>query len=141
MPYKDPDRARAYLREWQKRNRDKCNAYTRAWNEKNPEKHKAIQNKSNHRRYEGRSKEEIRDMCYRQKYGLTLDQVEEMYEVQGGRCAICQRPLDRYTVDHDHETNKVRGLLCTACNTGIGHLGDSIEMLERALDYLRCHTD
>jgi hypothetical protein len=40
-------------------------------------------------------------------------------------------------VDHDHNTGAVRGLLCHSCNTGLGHLGDSVETLARALDYLQ----
>jgi len=63
-------------------------------------------------------------------------------EFQGGSCALCQKPLARLSRrinidhDHDHEMNEVRGLLCTGCNTGLGHLGDNIEGIERAIYYL-----
>lgn len=69
------------------------------------------------------------------QYGLTAAQVEEMKK---GGCHICGRHV-RLAIDHDHDTGAVRGVLCHACNTGIGKLGDSIEGLERALEYLKRH--
>jgi hypothetical protein len=59
-----------------------------------------------------------------QKYGLTKEQYEELSIRQGGVCGCCKRdkPL---TVDHDHATNTIRGLLCDDCNKGIGCLGDT----------------
>ena len=61
------------------------------------------------------------------KYKLTLEQYDEMFEQQNGVCAICSGVnLDgrRLVVDHDHKTNKVRGLLCTGCNTKLGIVED-----------------
>ena len=59
---------------------------------------------------------------------------------QNGRCAICGVPEyelpSRLYIDHDHETGKVRGLLCPSCNTGLGHLKDDPEVLLRACIYL-----
>lgn len=71
----------------------------------------------------------------RSKYGLTVEQYERMVDQQGGRCAICRR-AGRLHVDHNHNTGEVRGLLCMNCNTGIGHLGDDVEVLGRAIGYL-----
>ena len=57
---------------------------------------------------------------------------------QGGRCAICcEVPRRRLVVDHIHGTSLIRGLLCDKCNSGLGKLGDTIEGLERAIEYLR----
>lgn len=79
------------------------------------------------------------------KYGLTKDQYDSMLESQGGVCLICKRPemrvnshgeVDSLAVDHDHETGKVRGLLCVRCNTMVGFSGDSPERLRNAADYL-----
>lgn len=72
------------------------------------------------------------------KYGLTLEDYEEMLEAQGGGCLICgskggERGL---AVDHSHETGKVRGLLCLNCNAGIGNLRDDVELLKKAIKYL-----
>ncbi len=71
---------------------------------------------------------------------LTYARFLEMLEEQGGLCAICldELPSDRKaTVDHCHATNRVRGLLCSECNLGLGKLGDTVERLEAALAYLR----
>lgn len=55
-----------------------------------------------------------------------------------GRCDICGIPLSRsnMVIDHNHKTNKVRGLLCRKCNTGIGLLKDSVHVIEAAKKYL-----
>jgi predicted RNA-binding Zn-ribbon protein involved in translation (DUF1610 family) len=83
---------------------------------------------------------EREDNIMRKQYGISTHQFAELLEFQGGGCAICAKPIEnirrRMNIDHDHETNKVRGILCTGCNTGIGHLGDNIEGLQRALYYL-----
>jgi hypothetical protein len=69
------------------------------------------------------------------RYGLTVRRYTELASVQAGLCAICldQGPL---TVDHDHVSGEVRGLLCRLCNTGLGKLNDSPALLGRAIDYL-----
>lgn len=82
-----------------------------------------------------------------QKFGMTIEQYNEMLESQNHLCSICQKPEvvkhhstgkpSRLVVDHNHATNTVRGLLCTKCNKGIGLLGDDPENLIRAAEYLR----
>jgi hypothetical protein len=66
-----------------------------------------------------------------------------MMEIQEAKCPICLEVLseaDNAThVDHDHRTGEVYALLCRTCNLGIGHLQHDIELLERALEYVR-HT-
>lgn len=83
---------------------------------------------------------EREDNIMRKQYGISTEQFAELLEFQGGGCAICAKPIEnirrRMNIDHDHETNKVRGILCTGCNTGLGHLGDNIDGLKRALYYL-----
>lgn len=77
------------------------------------------------------------------RYGLTEGDIRALKRHQGYRCAICRTlfPKDgqegkRMHVDHCHITNRVRGLLCSRCNSGIGKLGDSVDGLRRALVYL-----
>ncbi|BBC43619.1 endonuclease VII [Mycobacterium phage AN9] len=74
-------------------------------------------------------------------YAITEEEYWRIYEFQGGRCYICQRAngkKKRLSVDHDHKTGIVRGLLCTMCNKYIlGWARDCIEMLQRAIDYLK----
>ena len=70
-------------------------------------------------------------------YGLSEEQYDNMFESQGRVCKICKKSQTRrLSVDHDHTTGKVRGLLCTNCNTGIGLLMDSPELLREAANYL-----
>ena len=79
------------------------------------------------------------------RYGLTEEEFIEMAEEQEWLCAICRKDIHGINlvngkrmahVDHDHESGKVRGLLCNNCNRGIGLLGDSAEILSRASQYL-----
>lgn len=76
---------------------------------------------------------------YLRRYGLTKGSFEQLLIEQGGVCAICKRPQrsKRLAVDHCHKTGRVRGLLCDACNHGIGMLGDSADRCRAAANYLR----
>lgn len=69
-------------------------------------------------------------------YQLSVEEYEAMYLVQEGRCAICKRE-HTLVVDHNHETGKVRGLLCPGCNHGLGRFRDNIDVLQSAIEYLR----
>lgn len=81
-------------------------------------------------------------------YGITLKQYEAILLAQENVCAICKRPetmgikgkLKQMSVDHDHRTGKVRALLCSNCNRGVGCMQDSSELLRRAAAYLEYHN-
>lgn len=72
----------------------------------------------------------------RRKYGITLEQYKEMVMKQDSKCSICNQCVDKLTVDHDHSNGKVRGLLCNACNVGLGNFRDNTSYLRKAIDYL-----
>ncbi|KKN10739.1 hypothetical protein LCGC14_1033610 [marine sediment metagenome] len=77
------------------------------------------------------------------KFGITVEQYDQMLTEQNGRCLLCNNLPDdkrRLAVDHSHTTEKVRGLLCFHCNTALGKIGDDIEWLHRASDYLKKHS-
>ena len=82
------------------------------------------------------------------RYGITPADYDTLLLKQGGKCAICRQPertvhkgkLLRLSVDHNHITNIVRGLLCCACNRAIGCLQDSLLIVESAATYLRTHA-
>ena len=99
-----------------------------SWKKRNPDKVKAYARKHRNKQKSGQYQRLWR-------YGLTEEKRQELLLRQNGLCAICfeDKPL---VIVHDHATGDVRGLLCHSCNTGIGHLGDTAEGLQRALDYL-----
>jgi hypothetical protein len=73
-------------------------------------------------------------------FNISPEAFERMREAQGGKCAICDRlEADcgrKLAIDHCHRTGKVRGLLCSPCNTGLGCFKDSTETLALAISYL-----
>ncbi len=79
------------------------------------------------------------------KYNISTIEYAELLASQNDSCALCGKHSSnhrrRLSVDHDHKTGRVRGLLCDKCNKGIGCLGDSLEGLERAIKYLRSSND
>lgn len=89
-----------------------------------------------------------RNARYMKVYGITLDQYNQMSIDQNHLCLICKQPETsqnnrrkdgtyNLAVDHCHQTGKVRGLLCGNCNTGLGFLKDSTELLQSAIQYLK----
>ena len=68
-------------------------------------------------------------------YGINTEEYDAMAEEQGGTCAICNKE-EKLVVDHCHDTGRVRGLLCSNCNAGIGLLGDKAEGVRNAVNYL-----
>lgn len=99
-------------------------AKNKKWRENNPEKMK---------------ERRATRIWYRRKisYGLTKEQFFEIIKNQEEKCAICRTGIDQNChVDHCHNTNVVRGLLCNNCNTGIGMLQDSLDILKAAINYL-----
>lgn len=74
------------------------------------------------------------------RYGISIDEFEALSKSQHDVCAICKRPCSskqRLSVDHNHQTGQVRGLLCANCNHGLGHFMDSPELLRKAAIYLK----
>ena len=92
-----------------------------------------------------------RDENLKRLYGIGLKEYDRLLQEQGGCCAVCGGidPKGRLTgrggsitnfyVDHDHNTGKVRGLLCNTCNRTIGYIGDNTGTLTRMIDYLTNH--
>ena len=114
----------AYMKKWERENRDTI------------------------RRRASRRKAGRRDRL--KKYGLTLQDYEDMVEAQEGVCAICGEPetqISRWgtpillSVDHDHKTNKVRELLCRHCNVLLGMCREDIEVLLNAISYIEKHDE
>lgn len=96
-------------------------------------------NKSRPRPYRS-TPAETRRRNLKKKFGITPEQYDDLLTKQGGKCAICGTTSNftfkNLCVDHDHKTGLVRGLLCLNCNTALGQLKDSTDLLLKAVDYL-----
>jgi hypothetical protein len=80
----------------------------------------------------------LRNASYKHRYGISLDVYEEMFNEQEGKCKMCNSPSDKLlVVDHDHITNKVRGLLCQRCNCFLGYIESDGLLIKLAKLYLR----
>ena len=77
------------------------------------------------------------------KYKITKEYFYDLLEKQEGKCALCGKAFpdifgkDILHIDHDHENDKIRGILCLPCNVGLGMLGDNVEGLTKALAYVK----
>ena len=82
---------------------------------------------------------------YKDKYGITIEQRQELFDKQNGKCAICSCVVHldgikngtQAVIDHCHDSGKIRGMLCNLCNQGLGLFKDNIEAIERAIKYLK----
>lgn len=88
-------------------------------------------------------KEYYREKNIKNYYGLSKKEYDKILKEQNGKCAICGTPESELKkslcVDHNHKTGKVRGLLCTLCNQGLGSFKDNQSNVENALYYLILH--
>lgn len=128
----------ASARAWQQNNKAAKSAYDV---ERRPTKNarRRADYASNPAKYLNDLKQHSRRRTLLRVYGLTLDNYEALLASQGHRCACCGTTSERWCVDHDHKSGLVRGIVCGLCNTGIGHLGDTLTGLETAANYLRRH--
>lgn len=114
----------------------------RQWREAHPPDDEYWERKlRNSQRYREAHPTQWRFYNLQAKYGLDREQYEALVESQGNSCAICGVALgEQGSVDHDHETLAVRGLLCRQCNLGIGNFLDHPGLLEVAAEYLRANS-
>lgn len=125
----NPEKARQVWRAERATHPEEARAATQRWKASNPGHQAAYR--------AGNPEAELR---YQLKaHGLTIEQFKEMVEMQSGKCAICGNPPagtkmeKRLHVDHDHQTGKVRSLLCGACNRAIGLLRDEPQRCDAML--------
>ena len=81
------------------------------------------------------SPEKRREEHLQRCYNLTISEYDALLQLQGGGCAICGDTTALH-VDHNHDTNEVRAILCGLCNTALGRFRDNPELLHKAVDYL-----
>ena len=120
MPYKNREDNIAHCKQYRKDNQEYFKEYERQRKKNNPGRH--------------------RKSMFKCKYNLSLEDWLKMWEDQNGRCEICGEkfiePGDAH-VDHNHKTNKIRGLLCSKCNFGLGNFDDDPGLLIKASKYLK----
>ncbi|MDE2468789.1 MAG: endonuclease VII domain-containing protein [Bradyrhizobium sp.] len=137
MSISQSEKKRAKKREYYERNAEKCRQASRDWYAKN-RKRAADQRRA----YVARNREAVAERKAIYKYGVSNAVYQSMFDAQGGVCAICggsepDKRRARLAIDHCHTTGKIRGLLCSRCNTALGLLGDEINVLRAAIAYLR----
>lgn len=129
------DKIKKRYKKWCKKNEDKIKIRSKKYREENKEK---IIEKS--RKYYRENKDRHRNEKLKRNFGITSDDYNEMLKEQKCCCWICGRHKiqfkTRLAIDHCHETDKIRGLLCGGCNTGLGIVEDK-KFNKRAKEYLK----
>jgi hypothetical protein len=138
----DKNKQKEYQKKWEAENPGMKALFAKQWREKYPEKAKLSKKK-------WRQNNPIKVSLLKQKhkllkYGITIENYNEMLINQNNVCIICLRPetmtrgnkLQSFSVDHCHKTGKVRGLLCSKCNTAIGLFDDNPILVRSAMMYL-----
>ena len=146
-----PEENRRYMREYYRNNPDKYKRspeWQKAHNDRRRKRYAEDaafreQCKASARRRDPRARRNGRLLA---SFGISADEYDAMLAGQGGRCAICGSAVGdkwnrRLAVDHCHATGKVRGILCTNCNQGIGKFKDCADLLLRASKYIKAHAD
>lgn len=126
MPYSDPEMQRAKVRRYHHRYRDKELARSRRYHAEN-----AVRISERKRARHA----ELKFARLARKYHTTPEALVAMREAQDNACALCRR-VTTLLIDHDHDTSRVRGWLCRACNGALGILGDNAGGVMSALVYL-----
>lgn len=131
--------ALAVVGAWRRANPDKRAANQKRYYEKHPEKLAAARRRHKERYPEYHSR---KNRGYRlARYGFTLETFQAALDRQSNSCAICERAFsddNLPVIDHCHATGLTRGILCTGCNTGLGHI-EKPGFLDKALEYIRSH--
>lgn len=94
--------------------------------------------KKNRKEYYKNNKDIFRNIYLKHKFGITLETYNKMLKDQGGCCAICRKKETKisFAVDHSHKSGRIRGLLCTNCNSGLESFDEDLQRMRRALEYL-----
>ena len=119
-------------------------------NLENARKHKAsqkwkdsYQRRISAKKADGTYSAHLVDRWLRSTYKLSRKQFDMMVHVQNNQCAICgfrfihDNRMTKPHIDHCHESGKIRGLLCSSCNKGIGQFKDNVAAMRSAIEYVQ----
>jgi hypothetical protein len=116
-------------------------ANTKIWRQSNPKR--SIEHTEKYQRANPeKTKLDAWKYKIKQKFNLSKEEYDSILANQNGVCAICFKTCisgRRLAVDHNHKTNKNRGLLCSNCNIGLGHLQEDIRILNSMIEYIKKH--
>ncbi len=127
-PLNDFYRMRKDSNEYRSRCKKCVEEQNKAWRIANPNKHREIYQRANHK------------INLAKRFGLTVEEFTVLWESHNGCCDICKQPETRkrrLSLDHNHETNELRGFVCSRCNLLLGNAKDDANLLEKAVTYLR----
>lgn len=91
------------------------------------------------RKYDEKRKHLTVSQRLEREFGFLPGQLETILKSQDNKCSICQCTLERFCIDHDHNTGKFRSLLCYKCNNMLGMSDDDPELLRKGIDYIKSH--
>lgn len=133
---RNKENVKAYRDKWAAENSDLKLKLTKKWKELNKEKVAA-----HRKRFDQDHPNYHKDRHLRSSYGITLEQYNEIADLQGNKCCVCGKHAEdthrkRLFVDHCHSTGEIRGLLCQQCNTALGMVDDNADLLYRLAAYL-----
>ncbi len=129
-----------WTKEYYKKNKNKISKQGKKYRE-NPEV------KEKRRKYDEKNKSRFKNTKYKnhlkRKYGITLKEYNKLLLKQGGVCAICRNKGNgkALSVDHNHQTGKIRGLICSSCNLTLGYAKENVDRLENCIKYLNFYRE
>lgn len=133
----------AYQKQWRADHREELKAYHQAWYQENKERVR-LRNLEYRKKNREKYRAAHRARQIRGRYGIEAEEFDRLMIEQQGLCKICHVQMviggldhDSVCIDHDHETGRVRGLLCHRCNLGLGGFRDKMALVQAALDYLK----
>jgi len=162
----NPEKARASIARWSANNVERVRATNARYRTENKEAHSArarnyrkdnkeiisVRRKAKYaanpepernrsRKYQNDNRKKVRAAKQRRNYGITQEQWDTLFTSQGNKCGNCPSTdpgtKKHWHTDHDHETGEVRGILCHHCNALLGYAKDDIDILLKAVEYLK----
>lgn len=123
----------------------KWQAYHRKWKQDHPLSEEQREARKKYMRGYHQAHKPQSVIRHLKRYGLTLEAYDSMVQSQNGKCAVCRKESSgqqkRLHVDHNHTTGKIRGLLCSVCNTVLGLVKENTAVLAAATKYLRRYNE
>ena len=147
-----PELFRIASQKWRKKYPNKVKEYNEKYRKENVEKRKEYYLRTRDKRIEYTkrySREHRKELNLRNRkrvlkkyYGLSVEDYQVKFDNQKGLCAICgNSQIKNLVVDHNHQTGKVRGLLCRSCNLALGNLKESLKSAEGLVKYINSHVE